>query len=67
MPQEQLLQVSSHGLSPDVLSHLGRELLARGEVWHLMQMPGVVSDPRQLRVIERPDQALLCQMVSALN
>ena len=31
--------------------------MARGEFLHLMQMPLVVGDPRQLRVTERPDQA----------
>ena len=57
MPQEQLLQVHSHGFSQDLLSHPRRELVARSEVLHLMQIEFVVCEARQLRVIQRPDKA----------
>ena len=50
--QEQLFQVNCHGFSQHPLPHPGRELIARGEVLHLMQIQFVVGEPRQLRVIQ---------------
>ena len=57
MLQEQLFQAHGHGFSQDLLAHPRGELIARGEILHLVQMQGVVGDPRQLRVVQRPDQA----------
>jgi hypothetical protein len=36
MLQEQLFQANAHGFSQDPLSHPGGELLARGEILHLV-------------------------------